>query len=121
MYGVIRWIGYLPSTKILSVGIELEDEQENQTNDDGAINGVQLFTCPPGRALFVQPDQCSVDRRFQDVKPFASIAVQTKSNEIERKAAESFGQIDCPIVEGAVPPRSKYFLQTVVVSFIQLN
>lgn len=102
VYGVIRWIGYLPSTKILSVGVELEDEQGNQTNDDGAINGARLFTCPPGRALFVQPEQCFVDQRFQDVKPSHS------KSESERKAAESFGQIDCPIVEGSVPPLSEY-------------
>lgn len=105
IYGVIRWIGYIPSTKILSVGVELEDEQPNQTNDDGAINGVRLFTCPPGRALFVQPEQCTVDRRFQDVHPTS--AISQKSYESERQATENFGHIECPIVEGAVAPLSK--------------
>lgn len=105
IYGVIRWIGLIPSTKILSVGIELEDEQEHQTNDDGAINGVRLFTCPPGRALFVQPEQCSPDRRFQEIRQ--SSTVPKKLNDAEKRQSESFGHMDCPIVEGAVPPLSK--------------
>lgn len=105
VYGVIRWIGFLPSTKILSVGVELDDEQGSHTNDDGAINGTRLFTCPPGRALFVEPEQCSVDQRFQDVKP-----IHNKS-ESERKASESFGNIECPIVEGSVAPLSKFLHQ----------
>lgn len=110
IYGVIRWIGYLPSTKILSVGIELEDEQEHQTNDDGAINGVRLFKCPPGRALFVQPEQCSADRRFQDIRPSSSSSssqTQKKLNETEIRQTENFGHMDCPIVEGSVPPLSE--------------
>lgn len=105
IYGVIRWIGLIPSTKILSVGIESEDEQEYQTNDDGAINGVRLFRCPPGRALFVQPEQCSVDRRFQDIRP--STTVQNKMNDTEKRQTENFGHMDCPIVEGSVPPLSE--------------
>lgn len=105
IYGVIRWIGLIPSTKILSVGIELEDEQEHQTNDDGAINGVRLFTCPPGRALFVQPEQCSPDRRFQEIRP--SSTLPKKLNDAEKRQSENFGHMDCPIVEGAVPPLSK--------------
>lgn len=84
------------------VGVELEDELPTQSIDDGAINGVRLFTCPPGRALFVEPQQCTVDRRFQDVKPSA----QSLLYETERKAAENFGHIDCPIIEGSVPPLS---------------
>lgn len=119
IYGVIRWIGYIPSTKILSVGVELEDEQPNQTNDDGAINGVQLFTCPPGRALFVQPEQCTFDRRFQDVQPPSTLS--QKSYESERKAAENFGHIECPIVEGAVPPLSKYILHWLLILIRKLN
>lgn len=106
MYGVIRWIGYIPSTKILSVGVELEDDQDSRTNDDGVINGVRLFKCPPGRALFVQPEQCTIDRRFQDVKPATSLN-QHKSN--DKNTADYFGQVECPIVEGAVAPLSKSF------------
>lgn len=108
IYGVIRWIGLLPSTTIFSVGIELEDEQEQQTNDDGAINGARLFTCPPGRALFVQPEQCSADRRFQDVRPPST--AQKKLNDTEKRQSESFGHMDCPIVEGSVPPLSKHMI-----------
>lgn len=111
-YGVIRWIGYLPSTKILTVGVELEDEQLLPLPDinDGSINGVRLFKCPPGRALFVSPEQCSVDRRFQDVKMPSSrkSSLTTAEKDKERQAAENFGHINCPLVEGAVPPLSEF-------------
>lgn len=83
------------------VGVELEDELPTQSADDGAINGVRLFTCPPGRALFVEPKQCTIDRRFQDVKPPSQSLYES-----ERKAAENFGHIDCPIIEGSIPPLS---------------
>lgn len=114
IYGVIRWIGLIPSTKILSVGIELEDEQEHQTNDDGAINGVRLFRCPGGRALFVQPEQCSPDRRFQDIRP--SSAARKKLNHTEKQQTENFGHMDCPIVEGSVPPLSKCMKEIAMAS-----
>lgn len=88
------------------VGVELEDELPHTSVDDGAINGVRLFTCPPGRALFVEPEQCTIDRRFQDIKPSSS----QSSYESERKAAEMFGHIECPIIEGSVPPLSTFEL-----------
>lgn len=105
VYGVIRWIGYIPSTKILSVGVELEDDQESRTSDDGAINGVRLFKCPPGRALFVQPEQCTIDRRFQDIKPTSS----SQHKNSDKTPSDYFGQIECPVVEGAVAPLSEFF------------
>lgn len=88
------------------VGVELEDELPSQSVDDGAINGVRLFTCPPGRALFVQPEQCTADRRFQDVKPPSQSLYES-----ERKATENFGYVDCPIIEGSVPPLSEFLNQ----------
>lgn len=88
------------------VGVELEDELPQQASNDGVINGVRLFTCPTGRALFVQPEQCTVDRRFQDViKPDSPLPLNDFKNEAE--GADNFGQIDCPIIEGSVPPMSE--------------
>lgn len=97
----------MPSTKILTVGVELEDEQIQPSPDinDGSINGVRLFKCPAGRALFVSPEQCSADRRFQDVK-IVSKAMTSHEKDKERQATENFGHINCPIVEGSVPPLS---------------
>lgn len=92
----------MPCTKILMVGVELEDELPAQSMDDGAINGVRLFTCPPGRALFVQPEQCTIDRRFQDVKPPSQSFYEN-----ERKAVENFGHVECPVIVGSMPPLSK--------------
>lgn len=108
IYGVIRWIGNIPCTKIQMVGVELEDELLHHSNDDGILNGIRLFTCPPGRALFVEPEQCTVDRRFQDVKPSHS------SCEDERKATEHFGHVDCPIIEGTVAPLSMCHLRRII-------
>lgn len=85
------------------VGVELEDELPTQSVDDGAINGVRLFSAPCGRALFVEAEQCTIDRRFQDVKPSSQ-----NSYESERRAAENFGHIDCPIIEGSIPPLSMF-------------
>lgn len=98
------------------VGIELEDELPTQSVDDGAINGVRLFTCPPGRALFVQPEQCTIDRRFQDVKPPSQSLYET-----ERRATESFGFVDCPIIEGAIPPPSMHLYSYIVYEFNEVN
>lgn len=88
----------------MSVGVELEDDQENRTNDDGVINGVRLFKCPPGRALFVQPEQCTVDRRFQDIKSTSSSTHKSS----DKNTSDYFGQIECPVVEGAVAPLSTF-------------
>lgn len=85
------------------VGIELEDELPHTSVDDGTINGVRLFTCPPGRALFVEPEQCQIDRRFQDVKPPSHSLYES-----ERKATENFGHVDCPIIQGSIPPLSMF-------------
>lgn len=89
------------------VGIELEDELPHTSVDDGTINGVRLFTCPPGRALFVEPEQCQIDRRFQDVKPHPSHSLY----ESERRATENFGHVDCPIIQGSIPPLSMFQLK----------
>lgn len=92
---------------MLTVGVELEEEQTNHLidGDDGSINGVRLFKCPVGRALFVSPEQCSIDRRFQEVKVTSNISVQ-QTNDEEKQAADHFGNIECPIVRGSVPPKS---------------
>uniref|UniRef100_A0A1L8DTI0 ubiquitinyl hydrolase 1 n=1 Tax=Nyssomyia neivai TaxID=330878 RepID=A0A1L8DTI0_9DIPT len=100
LYGVIRWIGYTPGnpTKTLLVGVELEEDQPERslTLTDGSYNGVRLFKCPPGRALFIPPTQCSKDRRFQDIdRPTTSTAPDNY---------KLFGHMDCPSVPGSVAP-----------------
>lgn len=106
IYGVIRWIGILPSTSILMVGVEVEDELPHHSIEDGAINGVRLFSCPQGRALFVEPEQCTVDRRFLDFEPTTSTQTLLEN---ERQAADNFGHIDCPKIAGSVQPLSMWF------------
>uniref|UniRef100_A0A1S4GYW0 ubiquitinyl hydrolase 1 n=1 Tax=Anopheles gambiae TaxID=7165 RepID=A0A1S4GYW0_ANOGA len=101
LYGVIRWIGPLPTGggnhRKVMVGVELEDEPIDPTLEttNGTHNGVRLFRCPANRAIFVHTSQCSRDRRFQDIPPM-SPGSKTDTN--------MFGKVDCPVVKGRVPP-----------------
>ncbi|KAH8327922.1 hypothetical protein KR067_001742 [Drosophila pandora] len=101
LYGVIRWIGFPPgASKSLLVGIELEDESnlKNMITSDGRHNGVRLFTCQDGRAVFVPANKCTADRRFADVETSNTV------NKVSNNQAKKFGVADCPAVYGSVPP-----------------
>lgn len=105
LYGVIKWIGIPQGGKSLIVGVELEEFLIDTPIDvtDGTYNGKRLFKCSGGRGLFVQPDQCDIDTRFGD----CDVAVPvTKDN-----AEQMFGGVDCPAVQGRIPPISEYKLQ----------
>ncbi|XP_058452232.1 uncharacterized protein LOC131430943 isoform X2 [Malaya genurostris] len=111
LHGVIRWIGPLHSpgtsssnTRVM-VGVELEDDQVDSTVEttDGVYNGVRLFKCPSNRAIFVYPLQCNLDRRFQDFEPTSPIPPKVVAS-TSKSDATLFGKVDCPVVEGAVPP-----------------
>ncbi|XP_044739895.1 ubiquitin carboxyl-terminal hydrolase CYLD [Chrysoperla carnea] len=115
IYGVIRWISpYSPRI----VGVELEEEQSHLPIEltDGTYNGQRYFKCTPGKGLFVPAQQCHVDQRFQDDdNPGHHIhndlgmkqnndgtLVKDQSNVVMDPTM--FGQIDCPVIEGSVPP-----------------
>uniref|UniRef100_A0A336MFB2 ubiquitinyl hydrolase 1 n=1 Tax=Culicoides sonorensis TaxID=179676 RepID=A0A336MFB2_CULSO len=112
LYGVIRWIGSTSqagTTNRVIVGVELEEEQTDRPLmlTDGTYNGLRLFRCPPGRALFVHPAQCSKDRRFTE--PDTNTMSSNTGGKVVRASQivdgkKLFGQVDCPIVEGSVPP-----------------
>ncbi|XP_050670292.1 ubiquitin carboxyl-terminal hydrolase CYLD isoform X2 [Leptidea sinapis] len=90
-YGVVRWIGVIDDTA--TAGVELE--QDISGLGDGTRNGHRLFTCTPGRALFVPLALCRRDARFRDTPPPDRTAVHN---------TEHFDQPDCPVVTGVVPP-----------------
>ncbi|XP_030079116.1 ubiquitin carboxyl-terminal hydrolase CYLD isoform X2 [Drosophila hydei] len=101
LYGVIRWIGIPSNSKNILVGIEVEDDPSlrNLNTSDGTYNGVRLFQCREGGAIFVPSNKCASDRRFVDIEGSYSFgAVSTDRNSIK------FGHVDCPSVLGAVPP-----------------
>ncbi|XP_053677566.1 uncharacterized protein LOC128727655 [Anopheles nili] len=113
-YGVIRWIGTLPTSsggvnnRKVMVGVELEDEPIDLTLEttNGMHHGVRLFKCQGNRAIFVHTSQCSRDRRFQDIPPMSpgtSRAVQATSSG-NKADTTMFGKVDCPVVKGRVPP-----------------
>ncbi|XP_017042920.1 ubiquitin carboxyl-terminal hydrolase CYLD isoform X2 [Drosophila ficusphila] len=101
LYGVIRWVGIPPGLpRNVLVGIEVEDESnlKNVSTSDGRHNGVRLFTCHDGRAVFVPANRCTADRRFADVDN--SVAANRVSNNFAKK----FGVADCPAIYGSIPP-----------------
>ncbi|MBN3314593.1 CYLD hydrolase, partial [Atractosteus spatula] len=62
VYGTVRWIGRLPDSEGIRVGLELE---EDKGVSDGTFKGRRLFQCPPKRGLFVRQSSCRPDSRFQ--------------------------------------------------------
>eukprot|EP00116_Pleurobrachia_bachei_P019322 sb/3479584/ len=98
-YGVIRWIGSLPSRRYTCAGLELEDDLSPPGND-GIYDGVRYFTCPPFRALFCYLHDCSRDRRFEEVP-----ALPSRSSLEEVRY--NFGPVESGRIEGKVdPPKS---------------
>ncbi|XP_057193691.1 ubiquitin carboxyl-terminal hydrolase CYLD isoform X2 [Triplophysa rosa] len=61
VYGIIRWIGYLPDLPEKRAGLELENDCGVS---DGALNGERYFRCPPKCGLFVKLSSCKPDDRF---------------------------------------------------------
>nr|XP_040232993.2 ubiquitin carboxyl-terminal hydrolase CYLD isoform X1 [Anopheles coluzzii]XP_040232994.2 ubiquitin carboxyl-terminal hydrolase CYLD isoform X1 [Anopheles coluzzii]XP_040232995.2 ubiquitin carboxyl-terminal hydrolase CYLD isoform X1 [Anopheles coluzzii]XP_049464193.1 ubiquitin carboxyl-terminal hydrolase CYLD isoform X1 [Anopheles coluzzii] len=112
LYGVIRWIGPLPTGggnhRKVMVGVELEDEPIDPTLEttNGTHNGVRLFRCPANRAIFVHTSQCSRDRRFQDIPPMSPCSSRTTpaAGSGSKTDTNMFGKVDCPVVKGRVPP-----------------
>ncbi|KRF81695.1 ubiquitin carboxyl-terminal hydrolase CYLD isoform X3 [Drosophila virilis] len=100
-YGVIRWIGIPPNSTNIMVGIEVEDDPNlrNLSTSDGTYNGVRLFKCREGGAIFVPSNKCASDHRFVDTE--GSCLVGTISPDVN---GIKFGHVDCPSVLGAVPP-----------------
>ncbi|XP_052758646.1 ubiquitin carboxyl-terminal hydrolase CYLD isoform X2 [Galleria mellonella] len=92
-YGVVRWIGIVDDTA--TAGVELE--QNVSGLGDGSKGGTRLFTCAPGRALFVPLPLCRRDARFRDTPP---------PDRADLHETNDFEQPDCPVVPGVVPPLS---------------
>ncbi|XP_055387038.1 uncharacterized protein LOC129615702 [Condylostylus longicornis] len=120
LYGVIKWIGVPQGSKNVMVGVELEDDPgERPLNlTDGVHNGVRYFKCPEGRAIFIHPSQCSIDRRFLEIEVPSSQAssvigatgisnnlpINISGKNAKALDAKMFGQVECPPVVGSVAP-----------------
>uniref|UniRef100_A0A8C2KRL1 ubiquitinyl hydrolase 1 n=1 Tax=Cyprinus carpio TaxID=7962 RepID=A0A8C2KRL1_CYPCA len=66
LYGIVRWIGYLPDFPGMTAGLELEDSSAGV--NDGTYKGKRYFNCPPHCGLFVKLSSCRPDDRFSGVK-----------------------------------------------------
>lgn len=112
LYGVIRWIGIPPDVQSIMIGVELEDDHIDKQliTTDGGFNGISLFKCPAGRAIFITSDQCSIDRRFLGVEGAVGNDTSAVNDHITKTTnglpddQQTFGAMDCPAVPGAVPP-----------------
>ncbi|KDR15361.1 putative ubiquitin carboxyl-terminal hydrolase CYLD [Zootermopsis nevadensis] len=71
-------------------------EEEHFGYNDGTFNGRRYFQCSPRKAMFVSLNMCQKDGRFQDVHPVLN---DTK--------IKTFGQVQCPVIPGAVGPISR--------------
>lgn len=77
------------------------------------VNAIELknlfrfFKCQEGRALFIRPNQCSKDRRFEEVDTPNTSKFSSK----QQTDTKMFGQVECPSVPGAVAPLSKCVLK----------
>lgn len=94
LFGVIRWIGFPPNNEIFLVGVELDARMPDIPMDvtDGKYHDVRLFTCAPGRGVFVRKNQVAADHRFAD-------DVHT-----------SYEGDGSPVIEGIVGPMSMFYL-----------
>lgn len=52
----VRYVGETQFATGIWVGVELAQGVEPQGNNDGSVNGVSYFKCPPSRGIFMRPD-----------------------------------------------------------------
>ena len=113
LYGLIRWIGERTNQSngasspdlVIGVELELENTEPKLRTSNGMFENQKCFSCPSKRALFVHPSQCMKDRRFQEDSKASSTASYKSSSD----ARMMFGAVDCPVVEGSVPPLSEFY------------
>jgi len=55
--GTVKFVGMLPSTTGVFVGIHLDDQKGR---NDGDYKGQTYFSCLPGHGIFVRPEACEV-------------------------------------------------------------
>uniref|UniRef100_A0A1B0A4S9 ubiquitinyl hydrolase 1 n=1 Tax=Glossina pallidipes TaxID=7398 RepID=A0A1B0A4S9_GLOPL len=108
-YGVIRWIGIPPGKTSIKVGVEMEEENDDNNFPDHDSACDTLFKSFEGRGRFVSPERCKIDPRYSNADTCNIVAKDTSSDiEIENGAqvenAAMFGQKNSPVIPGAVAP-----------------
>ncbi|CAN0145664.1 unnamed protein product, partial [Laminaria digitata] len=53
---VVRYFGETQFATGVWVGVELAPGADPPGNNDGAVNGVPYFSCPPQCGIFLRPD-----------------------------------------------------------------
>nr|CAG4638344.1 EOG090X03LH [Cyclestheria hislopi] len=98
-FGIVQWYGNPENHSQFLVGVELDEDIENGT--DGTHYNKRYFNCPPGRAVFVSPEYCKRDSRF-DLWSECSKLNPTLAKETESEM--EFGGPDCPPICGVIAP-----------------
>ncbi|XP_032381268.1 ubiquitin carboxyl-terminal hydrolase CYLD isoform X1 [Etheostoma spectabile] len=104
-YGIIRWIGSLPTSQETMAGLELE---EDIGVTDGTFKSQRFFVCPPKRALFVKLSSCRPDSRFQSTSANHSKGMP-EQEDAEREVEHSAGKLD------TVPPISTEHVNQILI------
>jgi len=87
--GVVRYCGDSPARPGRWVGVEMEEEIRGGTN--GWVQNCQMFSCAPGKGVFVPYSHVIPDPRFKETLPVPSIG-------------QDFGPLDSPVVPGFCAP-----------------
>ncbi|KAM5192162.1 ubiquitin carboxyl-terminal hydrolase CYLD-like isoform 2-T2 [Mantella aurantiaca] len=95
IYGVIRWMGYIPDSTDIIAGLEME-EQLPSAYTDGVYRGKKYFHCGPNKALFVKLRNCRPDSRFY--------SLHGPTNQIQRCNSIAFQEYTSKCVEENTPP-----------------
>ncbi|XP_038630731.1 ubiquitin carboxyl-terminal hydrolase CYLD-like, partial [Scyliorhinus canicula] len=95
LYGVIRWIGEVPTQTETLAGLEMEVALQTGCTD-GTYCGRRYFRCPPNKALFVKLKTCRPDSRFHSLSP--------SGNPVERFNSLDFKNCNSPRVRENTPP-----------------
>lgn len=57
----VRYVGETQFATGVWVGVELDEGEEPPGNNNGMVNGLVYFVCPPARGIFLRPDMVSLD------------------------------------------------------------
>lgn len=121
--GVVCWIGLPAGSAEALVGVELDTVPHDTPLDatNGWWRGRRLFKCDSNRCVFVRPDQCRPDPRFE-MDETAAVGGDFEIGTFDMAACsaslaggalggldgvQQFGDKDCPVVEGVHPPMSE--------------
>ncbi|KAA0712940.1 Ubiquitin carboxyl-terminal hydrolase CYLD [Triplophysa tibetana] len=105
VYGIIRWIGYMPDFPEKRAGLELENDFGVS---DGTLNGERYFKCAPKCGLFVKLSSCKPDDRFSVSKETKFIGNYVLDSLLFKSTNKEDKPIQNTLLKEIVNPLRKY-------------